>query len=94
MRTGASPTRACSAPGEEPKEIPPLPCRFWRCLGLERFTQVNSIVALAIISISTLATLRKVSTYTGLFQGTSSALGRDRDETDPEHESKGVFRDF
>lgn len=60
----------------------------------ERFTLVISVVALAIISISSLATLREVSTYTGLFQGTSSALGRDWDKADPEHESKGVFREF
>lgn len=60
----------------------------------ERFALMNSVVALAIISISSLATLREVSTYTGPFQGTSSALGRDWDKEEPEHEAKGVFREF
>lgn len=76
-----------------------LPCRFWRCLGWvvqgwERFALMNSVVPLAIICVSSLAILREVSTYTGLFQGTSSALGRDWGKADPEHKAKGVFREF
>lgn len=69
-----------------------LPCRFWRCLG--KICTMNSVVALAITSISSLATLREVSTYNGLFLGSNSALGRDWDKADPEHKAKGVFREL